>query len=65
MPPAWERDLMYPTATTFKAWASNATVAELGEVLAICIDELRRRVGPVEYRETLKGVGVPLDEGAI
>ncbi len=56
---------MYPTATTFKAWASNATVAELGEVLAICIDELRRRVGPVEYRETLKGVGVPLDEGAI
>ena len=56
---------MYPTSQTFKRWASHATVSELSDVLAICVDELRTRVGPSDFRNVLREVGAPLDEGAI
>ncbi|SRR6266508_5797724 len=61
--PAWERDLMYPTSTSFRRWASNATVSDLGEVLHICIEELRRRVGISDLKNVLADKGFPLDEG--
>jgi len=56
---------MYPTSQTFKRWASHATVADLGEVLSICIQEMRERLGPADFRHELEVAGAPLDEGAI
>ena len=46
---------MYPTAQSFKKWVAAARVEDIGEVIHLCIEELRDRIGERQGAELLLG----------
>ena len=46
---------VYPTAQSFKKWVAAARVEDIGEVIHLCIEELRDRIGERQGAEILLG----------